>query len=147
MKKLIIILIAFVMAVPLMARAPYAGATVLATSDSVGTTAAETLAINLDTYRGYTNDADLVNNTRIYYKFVSTAGTPSMSMVLQLSIDNSNWVYSYALQDSLKTEDWVVDTFPTNANFFKYGRIIWTGITGNNADVAIWSAITFVHNK
>lgn len=149
MKKLLVIFIAITLTPFILEGSSkvYTGAVTFESSDSIGGTEADTLTINLDTYRSYVNDVDLLGSTRLLYKFASAAGTPAIEMVFELSTDSTNWVYSYTMQDSLKTETWNVDTFPTNVKYFKYGRFIWTGVSSsNNTDTAIWCKLTFVHN-
>ena len=110
----------------------YVGYTALATSDSVGTTEADTIIVNFNTYRAKVAEykyqgavGDLKAYSLLTYKFVSTAGTPAIKFVLDLSPDSTNWVESITYQDSLKTETWNTDTLPTNVKFYKYGRFIF----------------------
>ena len=114
--------------------------------DSVGGTTADTVIINLDTYKNYLPyypDAgitgDLKANARLMYKAVSTAGTPALKIAVDFSPDSTNWVEAFTYEDSIKTETWNVDTLPTAVKWYKYMRFIATGVsTSNNTDTAWW---------
>ena len=115
--------------------------------DSVGTTSADTVIINLDnTYRNYFVNSyssfekgNLKVWGKVMYKAVSSAGTPALNIVMDFSPDSTNWVEAFTYEDSIKTETWVTDTLPTAIQFYKYARIIGTGVSSsNNADTAWW---------
>ena len=116
----------------------YAGYATLADSVGLNATAAETISINLDSYRPSVLDGNLQDNSLLAYKCWSSAGNVVVNIVLELSPDNSNWIKSVTLQDSIKTEGWNTDTLPTDVIYYKYGRVRFTGLTGNNADTRIW---------
>ena len=116
----------------------YTGYTTLADSVGLNATAAETISIALDDYRATVLGGNLQDNSLFAYKCWSSAGNVVVNIVLDLSPDNSTWIESYTLQDSIKTEGWNTDTLPTDVIYYKYGRVIFTGLTGNNADTRIW---------
>jgi len=122
----------------------YFGNVNLATSDSIATTAADTTVVDLDTLlTKYIGSGGLTTYCKLAYKAFSTADAVKVKITWEPSMDGTTWLTASIIQDSLKTETWNVDTLPTNAAYFKYARIIATGLTGNNADAAYWFSIAY----
>lgn len=147
MRKLVFVfmLIGLLWASPLFGKQySYRGAVDLLSQDSIASTAACTVEVDLDTLlTRHIQDGNLTTHCRMAYKGSSVAGDMEVDIQWEHSFDGTNWVNTSVVADSLIAETWQVDTLPTYSNFFKYARVVVTGITNNNADTAFWLSIAF----